>query len=184
LILSFFYYIITPMDILREIQQIIENITKDGAAIDISHIRNILVESYEVVRDGLQRSHYADEYVNIKSQFDSLQTANATISSELELMRLEFEKLKPQVTQYSALFLDLKQKLTGKLQLLKSFSPEYKLVLSEQIDNSTPDSFLQLKTLVENTFSSEWSNCKSADSLKSLPNANNFLNFKQFKSGR
>lgn len=174
------YYL--SMEILSQILQAIESLDGSPSTVDLTNIRTILAESYEVVRDGLKRSNYADKYANIQKQLDSLTTEYTSLKSENQATRADVEKLQPQIKSFENLFADLKNKLVGKVQLTKSYTPEYRAVLVEQIGNATPDLFLQLKVQVESVFSHEWFDKVSP--AKEFSMSGEFLDLKPFKSGR
>ena len=171
------------MDVLKELLAIIDGLDSNPSSVDLSNIRRVIVESYDVVRDGLKRSNYADQFIALKAKFDSLNSQHSILLSESVSLRSEVEKLQPQISSYASFFADSKQKLLGKLQLLKSFSPEYKKTLSKQIEDSLPDSFLFLLSLVENSFTAEWLTFPSASDI-SAQQRTNFIDFKPFYSGR
>ena len=171
------------MDILKELQQTIELLTNSPSSIDVQNIRSILVNSYDVVRDGLKRSQNADQYVNIKNQAEILTGENTRLTAQVASLSAELDKLKPQISQFDTLFSDLKNKLAGKLQLLNSFTPEYKAVLAEQISKATPDIFYHLKVQIESAFTGQWSGANLGSALASQSNVE-FVDVKHFKSGR
>lgn len=144
------------MDLLREITDKIDFFKASPDQMDVDEVVSILTIAHEVAQDGLDRSQRAKDYDDAKKKLDTVTAELSETQSTLQTRTEEFNYYKQNYEDLSNVFNDLKNKLSGKLALIKKYSDQLRKVYADDIENADVQKFLKLQTQIEEDFNEEW----------------------------
>ncbi len=168
------------MELLTEILNGIDLIKKDPGSVDLSEVVRLLSLAHEVARDGLERSSNAALYLKLKPALEELRNSVPALESNVSNLESKLSTTAKELDAFKEFFSDTKQDVLGKIQLIKSYSKDYKKNLSSEIENSGIHTLLTLRSKILSDFNQEWStDSKSTKLVTDLA----FMDHKLYKTG-
>lgn len=144
------------MDLLREISNKIDFIKSNPDQVDLDEICETLSLAHEVAQDGLNRSNRAAKYDKMKKEFDELSLELSELKTKSTDLEAKNTRLTGEIEVFSPLVEDIKSRLQGKVLLIGRYTVELRGLYKAKIDSATVSGLLELQTIIENDFNSEW----------------------------
>jgi len=168
------------MELLTEISRMIDFLKSKPEECDVLEVIRVLSVAHEVARDGLQRSHQADQYTQLIPQLEQFETLVPQLKESKGNAEALLVNAQADLEAFKELLGELRADLIGKVELIGGYSAEYKDELKRGLEEKGIKELLSSRCKILSDFNGEW---RTPSAPERLPAKGEFINHKLYQTG-
>lgn len=168
------------MELLTEISHMIDFLKATPEEFDVQEVIRVLSVAHEIGRDGLQRSHQADQYAQLLPQFEQFESLVPQLKESKVKADTLLVKAQLDLEAFKELLEEMRGDLIGKVELIDSYSAEYKCEMKAALEENGIKELLKSRSKILSDFNGEWRN---PGAPVRLPAKGEFINHKLYQTG-